>query len=372
MYLLEGHTALRIIYPDGRDIAVNWGTFDFADPAFPLKFAKGETDYWVSAEPTDYFLMAYGSTGRGVTEQQLNLSSDQATCLASLIEENLRPENRVYRYRYLTDNCATRPMALIEHAIAQCGDSLKFNTPEADVTWRSELRGYHRNHPLYQLFIDVALGAGIDSAISPVQQAFAPIFLSALAADATIVSLDGTSVPLVSSTRVVIAPRYGVAGSEPSPGWFVIPVCMLTGLVAFLEVRRRRLVRWYNALLFLLLSVPAAVVTFLVFFSSQEATGHNINLLWLNPLCLCVPLLVWARVTRRVLTPLMWLNLLLTAVYLFGIPLFRQSTGVWLPLLALCDLSLTAAYLFVCARHVNSRFPLARTKLHNEPPAKTA
>lgn len=353
VYLLEGHSALRVVYPDGRDLTVNWGMFDFADPAFPLKFARGETDYWVSAEPTDRFLYAYGTTGRYLNEQPLNLSPEQARRLASLVEENLLPQNRVYRYRYLTDNCATRPLDLIEQAINDCGDSLAFTTPSVDTTWRKELQAYHKEHPLYQLFIDIALGAGIDRPINPREQAFAPVFLHSLAADSRIISPVGSSVPLVSGSTQLIPALPGVAGSEPSPAWIVIPVSLLTALTVVTQLRRRRLVKWANALIFALLSIPAVIVTFLVFFSSQEATGSNINLLWLNPLCLAMPLLVWSRATRRILRPVMWINLLLTAAYILGLPFFNQSTGWWLPLLALCDLALSASFI-ILSRHNKS------------------
>ena len=34
-----------------------------------------------------------------------------------LLEENYRPENRIYRYNFFYDNCATRPRDLIEKSI---------------------------------------------------------------------------------------------------------------------------------------------------------------------------------------------------------------------------------------------------------------
>ncbi len=348
VYMLEGHSALRVQYPDGRDIALNWGTFDFNDPGFAMKFARGETDYWVSAQPTQYFLYEHRALGRYILEQPLNLSASHINRLQELVEENLLPENRVYRYRYLSDNCATRPAALINQAIADCGDSLTFNTPATNTTWRKEFRNYHANNPFYQLFIDLALGADIDRQITPQEQAFAPIFMHKLISQATIVSPDETAVPLTLGSNRLSDQREDALSGEPSPAIVVIPLCFFTALVVGIELRRRKLIKWFNALVFFLLGVIGAVVTFLVFLSTQEATGNNINLLWLNPLLFAPVLLIWSKKTRRILNPVMWIIFLLTLTYLIGIPLFNQSTGIWLPLIALCDLSLTASYLILC------------------------
>lgn len=106
IYELEGHTALRVRYK-GSDIAVNYGLFDFAAPNFVYRFVKGETDYMVGAAPYEYFLTQYRRDGRDVWEQPLNLSAESAFRLVSLLDENLQPENRVYRYNYVKDNCAT-------------------------------------------------------------------------------------------------------------------------------------------------------------------------------------------------------------------------------------------------------------------------
>ncbi len=88
---------------------VNWGLFDFAAPNFVYRFVKGETDYLAGASSTDRFLEIYRREGRKVVEQTLDLTPEEALRVVELTYLNLRPENRVYRYNYVLDNCATRP-----------------------------------------------------------------------------------------------------------------------------------------------------------------------------------------------------------------------------------------------------------------------
>ena len=47
--------------------------------------------------------------GRDVWQQTLNLTEEEKERLIALLTENYRPENRVYRYNFFYDNCATRP-----------------------------------------------------------------------------------------------------------------------------------------------------------------------------------------------------------------------------------------------------------------------
>lgn len=184
IYQLEGHTALRIVHPDRGDYVVNWGLFDFAAPNFVYRFVKGETDYLAGAASTDRFLEIYRREGRKVVEQTLDLTPEEALRVVELTDLNLRPENRVYRYNYVLDNCATRPLAVIEKAI---GDSLRFSSDglRREPSFREAMRSYHLDYPWYQFGIDLALGSGIDRPISLREEAFAPVKLELMLEQAT-------------------------------------------------------------------------------------------------------------------------------------------------------------------------------------------
>ena len=127
IYELYGHTELRVQDEHG-DYFFNYGLFDFNAPGFVYRFVKGETDYLCGAIPATYALSGYD--GRRVVEQQLNLSQTQAQQVRDLLVENARPENATYRYKFVSDNCATRPRDIIECAL---GDSLTSH-PAASAT----------------------------------------------------------------------------------------------------------------------------------------------------------------------------------------------------------------------------------------------
>lgn len=304
IYELEGHTALRLQYA-GTDLVANWGLFDFSSPGFVYRFVKGETDYSVGVSPTHFFLESYRLAGRRVTQQTLNLTAEEATRLIKLIDANLHPKNRIYRYNYLLDNCSTRPLTLLETAI---GQKIQLHTSFTAIidspTFRNEMRYFHRNYPWYQFGIDVALGSGLDGKISTRLTMFAPVVLSQLASGATIVS-DGLSIPLVKSTEILVdGPADGPI--EPPTPWFLTPmVCALllltvTILLTWRDLRRHRLSKAFDFLLFSAMGVAGLIVAFLVFVSTHQASSPNWLLLWLTPLALIVPLFIWWKKMRPI------------------------------------------------------------------------
>ena len=103
-----GHTALRVEIPSlGVDVAVNYGLFSFDAPNFVWRFIKGETDYVVGTIGYPIFEREYTYRGSTVTLQTLNLSREEKERLVYLLNENLRPENREYRYNFLYNNWLT-------------------------------------------------------------------------------------------------------------------------------------------------------------------------------------------------------------------------------------------------------------------------
>ena len=197
MYELCGHTAIRIQH-NGQDWAVNYGLFEFQTKNFALKFLKGETDYRVGAYPFDIFMQHYTSENRRVVEQELNLTPEQSWRLLQLLDINLLPENCVYRYNYVKNNCATKPINLIEQVV---NDTITFSEPDIEGaeswTYRDEMRHFHKNYDWYQLGIDMALGSGIDYKLPTREKMFAPEALESMMRNATITDSLGNKIPIV-------------------------------------------------------------------------------------------------------------------------------------------------------------------------------
>lgn len=335
IYQLEGHTALRIQTPERGDYVVNWGLFDFAAPNFVYRFVKGETDYMAGAAPTDRFLAMYAHEGRMVVEQELNLTPQEKSRIIELTDRNLMPANRVYRYNYVLDNCATRPLAIVEAAM---GDTLVLGQSglpvEAASTFRNAMRHYHVNYPWYQFGIDLALGSGIDRPISAREVSFSPEALEAMLAGAT--RPDGAAI--VSATHVLTGSE-GVSPVLPATPWYLTPMfwsCIVL-LAAFCVSAGRCavLARIFDTVLYLLFALAGCVIVFLVVISVHEATSPNWLLLWLNPLCFIPVVAVWVKRLEKLLFSYQILNFAFLIVLLILFACGVQSPNpAFIPLIA--------------------------------------
>lgn len=336
-YELEGHAGLRIrSVSRGVDEVVHWGIFDFNSPGFVWRYVKGDMRYLAGAVPTDYFFHEYEHEGRAVTEQVLNLTSEQAEKVVALVAENLKPENRVYAYNYVTDNCSTRPLSVIERAV---GDTVALGAPGGAMagvkSFRDAMRVYHRNYPWYQFGIDICLGSTIDREESQRAMAFAPVALSQMASAATLP--DGS--PLVADTVMFVDGDTAGLVSGPTP-WYLTPmfwsiaVLILTIAVTFYDIAAGRLSRGFDVVMYTVFGLAGCLVTFLWFFSAHTASSPNWLLLWLNPLCLLPLLMVWTKGSRRLL---MWWQIInfvaligLCVVFVVGIQAYN---GAFIPLI---------------------------------------
>lgn len=299
IYELEGHTGLRIQHPMYGDFTVNWGVFDFDSPNFIYRFVKGETDYMAAAAPTGMFLESYRRQGRTVREQVLRLDSVQTERLVGMVMANLRPENRVYRYNYVLDNCATRPLAMVE---AATGDTVRLGasplSPVAGASFRNVMRHYHRNYPWYQFGIDLALGSGIDRPISEREATFAPVVLADMMAG----EKSHPGEPLVVSDGYLVgSPSSPSAVSGPTP-WMLTPMfwaSLMLLLSIWVSVRQigghAKAARWFDSVFFSLCGLAGLLLTFLIFVSVHESTSPNWLYLWLNPLCFIGAAAPWLK-----------------------------------------------------------------------------
>ena len=112
VYELYGHTALRIQGTDNLgapfDSVWNYGVFNYSEPNFVGRFVMGEMMYQVAGYPFAWFMPEYVGAGRRVEEQTLDLTQPQAEALRHALQVNCLPQNRVYLYDYVKDNCSTR------------------------------------------------------------------------------------------------------------------------------------------------------------------------------------------------------------------------------------------------------------------------
>ncbi len=366
IYELEGHSVLRV-RSLGCDMAYSYGTFDFNAPNFVYRYVKGETDYWISAIPWNIFVYGYIDQGRRIVEHVLDMTPEQKHRLLDLLAQNLQPANRTYRYNYVRDNCATRPLHIVEQAL---NDSIVLAAPTEgsqgdEETFRSIMQHYHANYPWYQFGIDLALGPGIDKVLNTREKAFAPVVLDSQLDEATV-----SGNPLILKTNIINDTLDNNAVLDPTP-WYLTPLAVcwtffaLTLLVCILDIVRRRPSRWFYSLTSTIYGLAGVLVWFLVLISEHEATSPNYLMVWLNPLWLLAAVLIWTAGTRRAASWIFAAEALATLVLMLIWPLLDQCTNAafWpLMLAAVISGAVCASLLYrrPSAINNNNKKPTAR------------
>lgn len=345
VYELCGHEAVRVRgIIDGQPIdrVWNYGTFDYNQPNFIYRFVKGETDYSLSTYPFAWFLPEYQEAGRRVVEQDLNLTQTEARKMLALLDYEALPQNRVYRYNYVKDNCATRILDRLDEA---AGGTVVYPDSIRYGTFRNEMRAYHKDYPWYQFGIDLALGSGLDYQLKGKEEMFVPVEMMRKAQYARLP--DGRQ--LVRETRVL---NEGVEDATLGPThWSATPmVCCTIFLIlilgiCFLQWRRNMIYRAVYSVWFALTGLAGCLLTFLVFISIHEATSPNLLILWLNPLQLIVAAGVWfGRKWRWLTLAVIYLDIILLTVLLIVWPFQAQSANpAFFPLMA-ATLAMAVSY----------------------------
>ena len=329
-----GHSEIRV-QQGPVDLYFNYGVFDFQAPAFMWRFMMGETDYM--CQPVPRFYATVGMEERRMVEQELNLTQDRAIAVRNFLWNNAQPENCTYRYKFLSDNCSTRPRDIIEMA---AGEGLQYPAMgDTAVTYRDILAHYCRNYAWEKFGIDLVLGWDVDTVLDQRATMFIPMLLMDAVADATITT-DSVTMPFVKATTVPIDKSTEGNVRPPTP-WYASPmafallVVALTLLVTYRDVRRRDISRWFDTLLFTTGGLAGCILFFLIFFSTHEATSPNINIAWLHPLLLLLAVLPWFKKTRTAARWLHALNAAIVALLMLAWPWQPQVGNIaFFPLMA--------------------------------------
>lgn len=300
VYELYGHTAIRVRdVTTGDDVVFNYGMFSFDAPHFVWRFTKGECDYYIAAMDYPHFAHAYAARGSAVIQQTLNLTAEEKWRLFALLCENLKPENRMYRYNFLYDNCTTRARDRIEEAV---DGEVVYAGKDSVCSFRQIIHRYTEGHPWAELGNDICLGAETDRPITVRQEMFAPFYLLDYFDGAVIRGRNGNTRPLVCSKQTVVEGCRPAVATDRMPS----PACcawLLFALVAVLTVAEYRLRRSFwplDAVLMTLTGIIGCVVAFLFFFSLHPTVGTNWQIWVFNPVpLLAMPWVVWCAVKRR-------------------------------------------------------------------------
>lgn len=278
LYSIFGHSAIRVIDSNSvTDIVYNYGTFNFDDEGFYLKFARGKLLYFISIERFEDFKYLYQATNRGITEQLLDLDAEEKQAIRHALNENLKEENKYYKYDFFFDNCTTRLRDLL----------LKIKKPTpvlpavmpVNTRFRQAIHQYldHGKQYWSKLGIDILLGARCDAVMKPSDQQFLP--------DNLMKALD-KSVPatVINSNKL-----YQLPAAETTEPWFT-PLFFFSALLIFmvlLSLSKNKillgLLAGLDGMIFFLTGLLGIILIFMWAGTDHSMTKDNYNLLWALP-----------------------------------------------------------------------------------------
>lgn len=283
IYELFGHTAIRIQDDSHKlDFVVNYGLFDFDQPHFVYRFVRGKTDYTVGVSYTRSFIQSYAERGSSITESTLNLTLTEKQDLLNRLNENLQPENRIYRYNFIYNNCATKVRDIFDMSIKR---KLSYPTHVDSYSFREAIMLYTKTAPWSQLGFDLCLGARADRTATQREMLFLPEVLGETYASAMLTDSIGIQ-PLCLQTSQIIP-----ATQEKGTAWFSPTLCayllLLMVLYASFFLNKHKIwLKRMDVVLFTINGIGGCIILFLILYSQHPFTGQNYNILWMNPLTL--------------------------------------------------------------------------------------
>lgn len=336
LYSTFGHSAIRVVdssrvFNDPyRDIVFNYGTFNFDDKGFYLKFVRGKLLYYVSAENFEDFKELYQSTNRGITEQVLNFSANEKVDIQQYLFNNIREENKYYKYDFFFDNCTTRLRDII----------VKNKTPRPvfnpvmpkGTRFRQAIHAYLDKNKKHwsKLGIDILLGEPTDAVMSIEQSQFLPENLMK--------GLDSAnnSDQLVLSEKTLYPFTTDVYDSI-----LFTPVFIFSFVFAFIVLLSRSSNKWiikfihgFDGILFFLTGVLGIILIFMWVGTDHAMCRNNYNLLWALPSNTILAFLINSKKNRiKRYFALTGIFLLLVLLVWFFLP--QQMNNALLPIVLL-------------------------------------
>ena len=280
LYSTFGHSAYRVVDSNSvTDMVYNYGTFNFDDDGFYLKFVRGKLLYYLSIENFRDFKAFYQSSNRGITEQVLNLSAAEKISIRQFLNENLREENKYNKYDFFFDNCTTR----LRDILAKQHDSAFCNKPVMPVgsTFRQAIHQYlnANGKDWSKLGIDILLGQPCDAVMTPAQMQFLPENL--------LKSLDSSNANhnlVLSETNLYPITTENTKSSFFTPLVVFSLLFIIIVLIGFWKhPTARAFLFGFDGMFFFLTGLLGIILIFMWTATDHALCKNNFNLLWALP-----------------------------------------------------------------------------------------
>ena len=336
LYDSFGHNAIRVSDPsNGKDLAFNYGTFDFNTPNFYIKFGQGKLPYALSVSTYDGFLRNYIAEKRWIKQQKLDLTYGEKIAIFEFLLNNAQPSNREYQYDFFLDNCATR----IRDVLAvNLGSKLSYQDKQYApflYSFRELIQQRLHWNSWGSLGIDIALGAVIDRTANPWEHQFLPDYVFESLKSATITRNNKTSALIKKETTINNpGPRARNTAFLLSP--FFVFLILALGIVyrTLRDSKQQKRSQWLDTVLFFVTGIVGVLLLVLWFATDHTATINNYNILWAFPVNLIFCTLLSKKTPKKWLSRyLSFLIILLTLLVVHWCTSVQVFAGALLPLL---------------------------------------
>jgi len=343
LYAGFGHSAIWISDPTQKiDRLYNYGTFDFDTPNFYGKFIRGKLNYMVSVTRGSRFLDEYNSRKISVYGQLLNLNQDEKQRMYEFLENNLLPENRLYKYDFFYDNCATR----IRDVLVKVADGkVDFNTTDQHLSFREMLFPYLTHTPWTKFGINLILGLTSDKIATPWDYMYLPEYMQDQFQNATITS-NGVKRKLVTNSRQYLSSKLNFTNNNADDPIVIFgSILLLVIIITLMEIKKKKVIRWFNNLLFVISSLAGLFLLFMWLGTDHIATAQNMNVLWLFPAQFLF--LISLKMKGRIQCNLNRIALIYQLIVSFVLLVWPQESEISFTLIALVFVVRIAGYMIV-------------------------
>lgn len=283
LYSIFGHSAIAVLDKESGETTVyNYGCFNFGTENFYFKFASGNLEYYLGHESLQSFSYTYMYEQRGVLYNRLYLSDIQTEALTKTLADASLPENRYYKYRFITRNCATEILNILIPFIDNPLNREFLDTPSS-FTARELINENLNNHYLTRLGLALILGSKVDKTLTLEETCFIPSHLKQILST---VEVDGRSF-LDEDVALITQPNTDRQKNSFLSHYVIAITLILIGIMTIIN-KNAATDYFYTSFL----ALVGFVIMSLMFFSEHPEVQANYNILWCNPLLpLMIPLL---------------------------------------------------------------------------------
>lgn len=326
-YQLFGHAAIRVVdKTQGLDLAFNWGVFSFEAPNFIGRFVVGQTDYELAVWLTESFLCEYRERGSAVHQCHINLDSLEKERLWQMLSKNYEPKNRVYRYNFIYDNCATRVVDMILASYDSI-EAPSFDIPS--ISYRKFVNTYTHSDKWLALGIDLVFGSQADNPTTAKQSATFPLEAMELLTTANVYRESGSEPILTDHTYLCNKEKKGAWKEYSKAKAYmicIIPLVILAFMIfMFFWHKRYRYEKISTQITLWLLFALSMLILFLEFFTVHPLVDYNLNILWCSPLAGVLATILLIKHKRNMKCTVALITLLSTFSFIFILAHYVQS-----------------------------------------------